>query len=193
MHLGPTEEARLLVFQAAELARRTRSRSLRLNAPEAIAIACDEMHMAARAGCGFDEVMAAGRGAVASEDLLEGVAELIREIRVEVLLEEGTRLIVLRDLGTSPGGTLAPGEIAVGDADVTLNEGLGSFDIEVYNTSDHQVRISSHFPFEHANPRLSFDRVLAAGARLDIPSGDTVLWEPGQKRVVRLVRVVGGD
>jgi len=193
VHLGPTEEARLLVFQAAELARRTRSQGLRLNAPEAIAIACDKMHMAARAGGGFDDVVAAGRGSVAPEDLLDGVAELIREIRVEVLLEEGTRLIVLRDLGSRPGLTLVPGDVAVGNADVTLNEGLETFDIEVHNTSDHEVRISSHFPFERANPRLSFDRAQAAGARLDIPAGDTELWEPGQKRVVRLVRVAGGD
>ena len=48
------------MFQVAELARRQRDRGLRLNAPEAIAIACDEMHMAARAGGTFDEVVAAG-------------------------------------------------------------------------------------------------------------------------------------
>jgi Asp-tRNA(Asn)/Glu-tRNA(Gln) amidotransferase A subunit family amidase len=48
VRLGPTEQARLLVFNVAELARRQRDRGLRLNAPEAIALACDEMHMAAR-------------------------------------------------------------------------------------------------------------------------------------------------
>jgi len=60
MQLAPTEQGRLTVFLAAELARRSRRLGLLLNAPEAIAIACDEMHLAARAGATFDEVAAAG-------------------------------------------------------------------------------------------------------------------------------------
>ena len=191
MHLGPTEEARLLIFQAAELARRTRSRGLRLNAPEAIAIACDEMHAAARAGATFEEVLEAGRGSVAPRDLLEGVDALIREIRLEVLLEEGTRLVVLRDLGASDSATAEsePGAVVSGGDDIAVNEGLESFDIEVVNSSDHQVRVSSHFPFEHANHRLAFDRDVAVGTRLDIAAGDVETWQPGERRTVRLVRV----
>ena len=89
MNLQPTEEARLLVFQAAELARRQRERGLKLTAPEAIAIATDEMHMAARAGASFEEVLAAGTASVEPNDLLDGVADLIGEIRVEVRLGDG--------------------------------------------------------------------------------------------------------
>jgi urease subunit gamma/beta len=96
MALGPTEEDRLLVFTAAELARRTLERGLALNAPEATALICDEMHMAARAGGTYEAVGAAGRAAVRADQLLPGVADLLGEIRVEVLLDEGTRLIVLR-------------------------------------------------------------------------------------------------
>ena len=190
MKLGPTEQARLLVFQVAELARRQRARGLRLNAPEAIAIACDEMHMAARAGGTFDEVVAAGRAAVAPEDLLDGVATLIAEIRVEVLLAEGTRLIVLRGLGATDAETdEEPGATVVSDGTLTLNEGLPSFELEVVNDSDHPVRVSSHFPFDRVNQRLRFDREAARGSRLDIPAGDTVRWAPGERKRVRLVRV----
>jgi urease subunit gamma/beta len=96
MYLGPTEEDRLQVFCAAELARRTLDRGLKLNAPEAIALICDEMHMAARAGASFDEVLDAGRRAVAFDQLITGVADLVDEIRLEVLLDEGSRLVVLR-------------------------------------------------------------------------------------------------
>lgn len=96
MGLTPTEEDRLRVFAAAELARRTLARGLRLNAPEATALICDEMHMAARSGATFDEVAEAGRRAVAADRLMPGVAELIEEIRLEVLLDEGSRLVVLR-------------------------------------------------------------------------------------------------
>lgn len=96
MALTPTEEDRLRLFAAAELARRTMERGLALNVPEATALICDEMHMAARAGASFEEVARAGRRAVRPDQLLPGVADLLGEIRLEVLLDEGTRLIVLR-------------------------------------------------------------------------------------------------
>jgi len=96
MYLNPTEEDRLRIFAAAELARRTLERGLALNAPEATALICDERHMAARSGATFDAVVEAGRRAVAADRLVDGVAELIEEIRLEVLLDEGSRLVVLR-------------------------------------------------------------------------------------------------
>ena len=96
MYLTPTEEDRLRIFTTAELARRTRSRGLALNAPEATALVCDEMHMAARGGASFEEVLEAGRRAVRADQLMSGVPELVDEIRLEVLLDEGTRLVVLR-------------------------------------------------------------------------------------------------
>jgi urease subunit gamma/beta len=97
MHLTPTEEERLRIFLAAQLARTVRASGLKLNAPEATALACDEMHMAARTGASFDEVLEAGRRAVPAGDLMPGVAGLVDEIRVEVLLDDGSRLIVLRE------------------------------------------------------------------------------------------------
>jgi urease subunit gamma/beta len=192
VHLTPTEAARLQIFQAAELARRNRERGARLNAPEAIALACDEMQLAARTGGSIDDVLAAGMSSVAAQDLMDGVADLIAEIRLEVLLEDGTRLVVLRGLG-APDDDLHPGEIRTADGEVTINAALEAFELEVVNTSDHPVRVSSHFPFERTNPRLSFDREAARGARLDIPAGDTVRWAPGEARTVRLARITPGD
>ena len=65
MRLTPWEEERLLIFSAAELARRHRAAGLALNAPEAIALMCDAMLEAARAGASYAAVDAAGRAAVA--------------------------------------------------------------------------------------------------------------------------------
>lgn len=96
MYLTPTEQDRLLIFAAAELARRNRARGLRLAAPEAVALVCDEMHLAARAGGGLDEVVAAGTAALSVHDVMEGVPDLVPEIRLEVLLEEGSRLVILK-------------------------------------------------------------------------------------------------
>jgi len=192
MHLSPTETARLQIFQAAELARRNRDRGLALNAPEAIAIACDEMHLAARSGGSIEDVLAAGMAAVRADQLLDGVADLVAEIRLEVVLEEGTRLVVLRGLGAHPDDD-HPGQIVTAADEVTINEGLGTFELQVTNTSGHPVRVSSHFPFDGVNPRLTFDRAAARGSRLDIAAGDTVRWSPGETRTVRLVRVHRGD
>ena len=97
MYLTATEEDRLRVFTAAELARRARADGLRLSVPEATAIICDEMHRAARLGSDAAGVLMAGRAAVRPDVLMEGVAALIREIRLEVLLGDGTRLVVLRN------------------------------------------------------------------------------------------------
>ncbi len=97
MYLTPTEEDRLTIFAAAELARRALADGVLLNAPEATALICDEMHRAARRGASADGVLAAGRTAVRREDLIDGVDALLDEIRLEVLLGDGMRLVVLRD------------------------------------------------------------------------------------------------
>src|SRR5262245_42967413 len=107
VRLTAWEEERLLLFSAAELARRRRSGGLALNAPEAIAVICDAMLEAARAGASLAEVEAAGRAAVGPGDVLDGVRELVDEVRLEVLAGDGTRLVVLVDpLGD--GAPLAP-------------------------------------------------------------------------------------
>ncbi len=97
MYLTPTESDRLQIFVAAEMSRRVLAQGLKLNAPEATAIVCDEMHLAARSGASYDQVLETGRRAVAADQLIAGVTDLIDEIRVEVLLDEGSRLIVLRN------------------------------------------------------------------------------------------------
>jgi len=113
MRLTAWEEERLLIFSAAELARRHRAAGLALNAPEAIALICDAMLEAARAGRSYAEVEAAGLTSVAPGDVMDGVRELVDEIRLEVLVGDGTRLTVLIDPlggGRPPAGD-GPGAI----------------------------------------------------------------------------------
>jgi urease subunit gamma/beta len=102
MYLTPTEEDRLALFTAAQLARRSLADGARLNAPEATALICDEMHRAARRGASAAGVLAAGRGAVPRADLMDGVEALLAEIRLEVLMDDGMRLVVLRDPWDTP-------------------------------------------------------------------------------------------
>jgi urease subunit gamma/beta len=186
VRLTAWEEERLLVFTAAELARRHRDGGLLLNAPEAIALICDAMLEAARAGAPYEAVVAAGYAAVRSDHVLPGVPALVPEVRLEVLMDDGTRLVHLQaPLG--PAGDDAPGAVrqAPGQGDADDRERL---ELDVRNASRRVVRVSSHYPFERVNPRLEFDRVRATGFHLDIDAGSTERWAPGETRTVRLVR-----
>jgi urease subunit gamma/beta len=192
VQLGPKDEERLRIFQAAELARRTLACGLRLNSPEAVALVCDEMHMAARGGASFDEVGEAGRRALGPEQILDGVADLVGEIRVEVLLEEGTRLIVLRE-PFGPPVPDGPGAVTTAPGEIELTAGRERRRITVRNTSGRPVRVSSHFPFWRSNPALEFDREAARGSRLDLPAGDSLRWGPGETLEVDLVVYAGEE
>lgn len=61
----------------------------------------------------------------------------------------------------------------------------------VRNASDHVVFVSSHYHFFEANKRLVFERAMAYGMRLDVPAGETVLWQPAETKEVRLVELAG--
>lgn len=194
MLLTPWEEERLLIFAAAELARRHRAAGIKLNAPEAVALICDAMLESARAGGSYTDVELAGLAAVSLDEVLPGVRELVPEVRLEVLLEDGTRLVVLLDplrgdaapTGDGP-GAIRPASAEPADATADLER----VTIRVENTSRRGVRISSHFPFDRVNARLAFDRVAAAGFRLDLPAGSSERWAPGEAKEVTLVRFRG--
>jgi len=184
MRLTPWEEERLLIFSAAELARRHRAAGLLLNGPEVVALICDAILEAARAGGTFADVEQAGRRAIAPGDALDGVAALVDEVRLEVLLDEGTRLVVLVDpLGAAASD--APGAVVAGEGP---EPGVAPDVVElvVVSRSRRRIRVSSHYPFDRVNPRLEFDRSAAAGRRLDLEVGEWVGWEPGETRTVRL-------
>lgn len=200
MRLTPWEEERLLIFSAAELARRHRSAGLALNAPEAIALVCDAVLEAARAGASYVEVEAAGRAAVGPDEVMPGVRELVDEVRIEVLMADGARLVVILDpLGRddSPQAEHGPGSIRAAEAHDAPALALARDAVELVVRSDSRriVRISSHYPFHRVNARLVFDREAARGYRLDVPAGASERWAPGETRTVRLVRLArdGGD
>ena len=186
MRLTAWEEERLLIFTAAELARRHRDRGILLNAPEVIAIVCDAMLDAARAGASYEEIERAGREAVTVEQALPGVPALVDEVKLEVLMGDGTRLVVLREpLG--PAGEDAPGAVRQGSA-VDRADDRDRLELSVRSTSARVVRVSSHYPFERVNARLEFDRAAATGFRLDLPAGSSERWAPGETKSVVLVR-----
>ncbi len=194
MRLTPTERDRLLLFSAAELARSRRARGLKLNVPESVALIADAAAEAARDGARLLVAAEAARSVLTVHDVLPGVTDIVTEVKVEAVFEDGTRLIVVRDpfrLADKGRETRAvPGEVLTGQ-----NE---PYDIpstalvEVVNTSDVPVSITSHFHFFEVNSRLDFDRKAAYGMRLAIPAGSAVRFDPGVTISAPLTPI-GGD
>jgi urease subunit gamma len=95
MHLTPREQEKLLVFTAAELARRRRARGLKLNHPEALAIITAAILEGIRDGRTVSELMASGLGILGRDDVMEGVPEMIDEVQVEGTFPDGTKLVTI--------------------------------------------------------------------------------------------------
>ncbi|XVQ89341.1 urease subunit gamma [Microbispora siamensis] len=189
MRLTPTERDRLLLFTAAELARSRRARGLRLNVPEATALIADTVCEAARGGARLAEAIEAGRGVLGPDDVLPGVPDVVTEIQVEAVFDDGSRLAVVTDpFGGGSLGSDAPGALFAADHPEEASETVR---IEVVNTASVPISVTSHFHFFEVNPRLRFDRALAYGRRLAVPAGSTVRFEPGVARTVPLVAIGG--
>jgi urease subunit gamma/beta len=183
MRLLPREQDRLLLFLAAELARKRRGRGLRLNQAEAVALICDEVCEAARDGRSYAEAQAAGYAALKREDVAEGVPELVRRIEVEALFADGSRLLVLLDPvnADEPPTAHEPAiEWLATDRPLT-----------VVNEGDVPVGVTSHFHFFEVNRALRFERADAWGMRLAIAPGAKVFFDPGDSREVFLTAFGG--
>ena len=95
MHLTPREQEKLLIFTAAEVARRRRGRGLKLNHPEALALITAEILEGIRDGRSVSELMEAGLGILQRDDVMEGVPEMIEEVQVEGTFPDGTKLVTI--------------------------------------------------------------------------------------------------
>jgi urease subunit gamma len=97
MHLTPREIEKLLVFTAADVARRRRQRGLKLNYPEAVALISAEILEGVRDGRSVAELMEYGATILTRDDVMEGVPEMIDEVQVEGTFPDGTKLITVHD------------------------------------------------------------------------------------------------
>src|SRR5882672_9143365 len=97
MHLTPREQEKLLIFVAAELARKRQARGLKLNYPEAIAIISSEILEAARDGKTVVDIMSLGATILKRADVMDGVAEMIHDVQVEATFPDGTKLVTIHD------------------------------------------------------------------------------------------------
>jgi urease subunit gamma len=97
MMLTPRETEKLLVYVAADLARRRRGRGLKLNVPESVALITEAILEGARDGKTVAEVMDLGRQVLTREEVMEGVTELVDLVQVEATFPDGTKLVSCHD------------------------------------------------------------------------------------------------
>jgi len=196
MLLTPTEMERLVIFTAAELARKRKGKGLLLNHPEAVALISDEILEGAREGKSVSEMISYGSTILTTDDVMPGIADLMPMIQVEGMFPDGTKLVTVHD-PIRPGkskksaSTITPGEIMTTDADIEINAGREAVSIKAVNTGDRPIQIGSHYHFFEANKALDFDREKAFGKHLDIPSGTAVRFEPGEEKEVTLTEFGG--
>ena len=86
---------------------------------------------------------------------------------------------------------MIPGEYLIIDGSLEINSESNTITIEINNEGDRPIQVGSHFHFAEVNASLKFDREKARGTRLNIASGTSIRFEPGQKKIVDLVYYKG--
>lgn len=88
---------------------------------------------------------------------------------------------------------MIPGEYQLASGDIVANLNRKTVKLEVVNHGDRPIQVGSHYHFFETNNALSFDRSLAYGMRLNVPSGNAVRFEPGEAKEVELVAFGGNQ
>lgn len=95
MDLTPREKDKLLIFTAALVAERRKTRGVKLNHPEAVAYITAALLEGARDGRSVAELMSYGTTILTRDDVMEGVPEMIPELQVEATFPDGTKLVTV--------------------------------------------------------------------------------------------------
>ena len=215
MHLTPHEIEKLLLHNVGFLAQKRLARGLSLNYPESVALIATQLLEFIREGRSVAELMNLGKKFLGRNQVMSGVPEMITEVQVEGTFPDGSKLVTVHHPIANENGDLAlalhgsflpvpdlsqfqpavpeatPGGFEVSEAELELNAGRATQELEVTNLGDRPIQVGSHYHFIETNAALSFDRGKAYGKRLDIPAGTAVRFEPGETKKVNLVEIAG--
>ena len=221
LHMTPREKDHLLLHQAGRLAQYRLARGVRLNAPEATALLTMQLMEFIRDGNhSVAELMATGQQLLGRRQVMPGVAKLVSNVQIEATFPDGTKLLTVHSPISAKDGDLElalqgsflpvpmldafaeeedeqdlvlPGTVLPLETDdgIILNEGRDVIELTVTNTGDRPIQVGSHYAFIETNKALQFDRRAAIGRRLNVPSGASVRFEPGESKPVTLVELAG--
>lgn len=97
MRLEPKEIEKLMLHTAGELAKQRKERGVKLNYVEAVAMISSELLEMARDGKLVTELMQLGTQILTSEDVMEGVPEMVHEVQIEATFKDGTKLVTVHN------------------------------------------------------------------------------------------------
>ena len=83
------------------------------------------------------------------------------------------------------------GEYIPTEGNIIAHKGKRTIKLKVSNTGDRPIQVGSHTHFSEANKALEFDREKVLGYHLNIPSGTSVRFEPGESKHVEVVEFGG--
>ncbi|KAL4801772.1 hypothetical protein BDV18DRAFT_69770 [Aspergillus unguis] len=221
MQLISRELDKLIISQAGSLAQKRLARGVRLNYAEATALLANVLQEMMRDGKHtVADLMSIGKHILGRRHVLPGVVALLTVIQVEGTFTTGTHLITVDQPISSQDGDIEralygsflpipspdlfpsykeeayntmnmPGALDPGEGDVVLNPNRKRVKLKVTNRGDRAIQVGSHFHFIESNPELDFDRIKAYGYHLDIPSGMSSRFEPGETKSVTLTQISG--
>jgi len=221
LHLTPRELDHLLLHQAGRLAQYRLARGVRLNHPEAIALITMQMMEHIRDGCySVAQLMELGQSLLGKRQVMPGVPSLLGQVQVEACFPDGTKLLTIHSPIAAEHGNLEaalagsflpvpsldlfpvhaededgaePGQVIPEAGTITLNANRIFKELTVTNTGDRPIQVGSHYAFVETNKALEFDRLAAIGMRLNVPSGASVRFEPGETKTVTLASIGGNQ
>jgi len=219
LHLSPREVDHLQLHQAGRLAQYRLARGVKLNHPEAVALISMQMMERIRDGNhSVAQLMALGQSLLGRNQVMPGVAKLIGQVQVEATFPDGTKLLTVHNPVSAENGNLeaalegsfltvpsldhfpadpesvVPGQVIPADAnDIEINANRELIELTVTNTGDRPIQVGSHYAFVETNKMLEFDRGQAIGMRLNVPSGASVRFEPGESKTVTLTAIGGSQ
>jgi urease subunit gamma len=97
VHLTPADQEKLLLSVAGMLARDRRSRGVKLNYPESVALLSCWVIERAREGASVEQLIRDGRDVLTRAELMEGIPELLDEVQVEATFPDGRKLVTIHD------------------------------------------------------------------------------------------------
>ncbi len=86
---------------------------------------------------------------------------------------------------------MIPGEYILADDPIIANKNRDTRKIKISNSGDRPIQVGSHTHFFEVNKALDFPREQAYGFHLNIPSGTSIRFEPGDSKEVEITEYGG--
>lgn len=195
MHLTFYEKEKIILHVAGELAKKRLNRGLKLNYPESLALIANYIMEGARDGKTVKELVENTKYILCENQVMDGVPELLNNIKVEATFTDGTKLVTVHNPITVKKNVRKksniPGQYSFLKEKIVLLSNRPKIIRIVSNTGNRPIQIGSHFHFYEVNPLLFFERKGTYGYRLFIPSGRSIRFEPKETKEITLVKIGG--